>query len=221
VDLTSYTEPVRTVLDQPKQLEVQTYAADLIHRHRVAPVLEGKNPTKGLNFTAGNLAMTVNNSAKALATTIKDQFEWDLMPTPRWAGTKKRVTNWNHQGHIVTKAAEQRGHVDAAVQFITWMAGEGGQTIVAKTGGATPVHKKTAYGPAYLDGSPPGLKLQLDLLEKKGDQSARGFRIWKFFQPWFSAITPILADGFGGEYAVREMAAKATQAGNAALDAAK
>jgi hypothetical protein len=199
---------------------VLEYAVGLIHRHQVAPVLEGSNAVRGLSFDKGNFAITVSNSAKALATGIKDQFQWEVMPTPRWAGTRNRVTNWNHQGHIVMKVAEQRGHGDAATQFAIWMAGEGGQTIVARTGGATPVHKKTATSPVYLDGGPPNLKLQLEMLTRKPDQWARGFRIWKHFQPWFAAITPILALGFAGEISVREMAIRATQAGNAALDAA-
>jgi ABC-type glycerol-3-phosphate transport system substrate-binding protein len=166
--------------------------------------------------------MTVNNGPKGLVTTIKDQFEWDVMPTPRWAGTKKRVTgNNNQQGHIVLKTAEQRGHVDAATQFAMWMAGEGGQAIVARTGGATPVHKKTAYGPLYIDGSPPGLKLQLDLLTKKADQDYRGFRIIKYFAQWYAAVSPILDKGFDGEISVSEMATQATRAGNAVLDSLK
>lgn len=219
VDLTSYTEPIRTIIDSPKQIDVFQYAVDLISRHEVAPLLEGPQGLKGLSFDKGNFAMTVNNGAKSLGATIKDQFQWDVMPTPRWAGTKRRVTQWQHQAHVVTKAAEQRGHVDAAVQFGVWMAGAGGQEIVARTGGATPVHKKTALGPLYLDGTPPGLKLQLDLLTKTNDQSARAFRIWRHFQEWYTAVNPILVEGFSGAISVREMAVKANAAGNAALAA--
>jgi len=222
-DLTTYTTPIRTAIDQPKAMEVWNYAIDLIHRHRVAPVPGGPNQTKGVaSFQAGGLAMAVNNSAKSLGTAIRDQFEWDVMPTPRWAGTKKRVIgNNNQQGHIVLKPAEQRGRVEAATQFAMWMAGEGGQTIVAKTGGATPVHKKTAYGPLYLDGTPPGLKLQLDLLTKKPDQDSRGFRIIKYFSQWYAAVSPILDKGFNGEISTQEMAAQATRAGNVVLDTAQ
>jgi multiple sugar transport system substrate-binding protein len=220
VDLMSYTTPVRTQLDQPKQQEVFQYAVDLIHRQQVAPVLEGKNGVKGLSFEKGNFAMTVNNLPRALVASIGNQFDWDVMPTPRWAGTKKRATNVGHMGHVVTKAAEQRGHVDAAVQFMMWMAGEGGQTIVAKTGGATPVHKKTALSPVYLDGRPPGMRLQLDLLTKKADQDAHGYRLWKTWMPWYNAILPFLQQAFAGDMSVSEMGVKATLAGNAALDAA-
>jgi multiple sugar transport system substrate-binding protein len=218
-DLTTYTEPVRTAIGDPKPMEAWQYAIDLIHRHRVASVPGGPNATQGVaSFQAGSYAMTINNSAKALGASIRDQFEWDVMPTPRWAGTKKRATNWNHQGHIVMKLAEQRGRADAATQLAIWMAGEGGQTIVGKLGAATPVHKKTANSPMYLDGTPPSLKLQLDLLTKKPDQEARGFRIFKHFQPWYTAVLPILTEGFDGVIAVREMGTRAVQAGNAALE---
>jgi len=219
-DLTPYTEKIRTTIDSPKNLEVWQYAVDLIQRHRVSPIASGPNAAKGVAFTSGNLAMAVNNGPKGLLASIKDQFEWELMPTPRWAGTKKRVTNWNQQPHAITKEAEKRGHADAAVRFAIWMGGEPGQTIVAKTGANMPVHKKTAAGTVYLDGSVPTLKMSLDLLTKKPDQDARGFRIFRDFLPWFSAVLPILQSGFAGDIAVRDMAIKATAAGNAALDAA-
>jgi ABC-type glycerol-3-phosphate transport system substrate-binding protein len=220
VDLVSEAAPVRTLLDQPKQLEVFEYAIGLIHRHQVAPLREGANRVQGISFENGSMAISAENAAKKQWFDVKDKFEHDVLPTPRWAGTKRRVTNWGHQGHMVTKAAEQRGHGDAATQFVMWMAGEGGQRFVAETGSATPVHKKTAYGPLYLDGKVPSLKLQLDMLERKPDQFARSPRIFKYSTEWSRAVQPILVQGFGGEISVREMATQATRAGNAALDAA-
>ena len=221
-DLTTYADPIRSAVSAPKTLEAFQYAIELIQRHRVAPIVGGPNAVAGIpGFQAGGYAMTVNNSAKSLGTTIKDQFEWDIMPTPRWAGTKKRVTNWNHQGHIVMKQAEVRGHADAAAQFAMWMTADSASTIVAKTGGATPVNKKIATSTVYLDGSPPSLKLQLDMLAKKPDQDARGFRIFKFFTPWNNAITPVLGEGFFGQIGVKEMGTKADQVGNAAIDSGR
>lgn len=220
VDLVTESAPIRTVLDQPKQLEVLEYAVGLIHRHKVAPVREGQNRLTGISFENGNMAISAENAAKKQWFDVKDKFEHDVLPTPRWAGTKRRVTNWGHQGHTVTKAAEQRGHGDAATQFVMWIAGEGGQRLVAETGGATPVHKKTAHSPLYLDGKVPSLKLQLDMLERKPDQSARGPRIFKYMVEWSRAVTPFLVQGFGGEISVREMATQATRAGNAAVEAA-
>lgn len=66
----------------------------------------------------------------------------------------------------------------------------------------------------------PSLKLQLDMLERKPDQSARGPRLFKYYTEWSRAVSPILVRGFGGEISVREMATQATRAGNAAIDAA-
>lgn len=220
VDLLSDSPPLRTVLDQPKQLEVLEYAVGLIHRHRVAPVREGANRLTGISFENGSMAISVENAAKKQWFDVKDKFEHDVLATPRWAGTKRRITNWGHQGHVVTKAAEQRGVGEQATQFAMWMAGQGGQQLVAETGSATPVHKKTAYSPLYLDGKVPSLRLQLDLLERKPDQSARSPRIFKYSTEWSRAVNPILQQGFGGEISVREMAAQATRAGNAALEAA-
>src|SRR5687767_15453858 len=61
------------------------------------------------SFENGSMAISVENAAKKQWFDVKDRFEHDVLATPRWAGTKRRVTNWGHQGHVVTKAAEQRG----------------------------------------------------------------------------------------------------------------
>jgi multiple sugar transport system substrate-binding protein len=217
-DVVTSSTPIRTAFDQPKQLEVLQYLVDLIHRHQVAPILWGPNAVTGVSFTSGSLAMSVSTGAKGVGASVRDQFQWDVMPTPRWPATRRRVTHANHQPHVVTKAAEQRGHGDAAVQLIMWLAGEQGQTLVAKTGGAVPVHKKAATSPVYLDGNPPSLKTQLDMLTTKPDQEARAWKIWAGWSHWYDAVLPILRQGFGGELSVRDMATKATQAGNAAID---
>jgi ABC-type glycerol-3-phosphate transport system substrate-binding protein len=205
------------VIDQPKQREVFQYAYDLVQRHQVAPVVEGKNALKGLSFPAGNLAMRNGNAPKSLAPTIREQFKWGVMPTPRWAGNKRRSTNSNHAPHVISKQGEERGHAEAAAQFIIWMAGEGGQSIVAKTGAAVPVHKKTAYGPLYLDGTVPTLKVELEMLETKPDQLPRGRPVFREFIPWYAALTGVLAQGFGGEISFQEMITRATQDADAAI----
>jgi ABC-type glycerol-3-phosphate transport system substrate-binding protein len=173
------------------------------------------------SFQQGGIAIqSGNNSAKGLAAQIGNNFEWDVMPTPRWAGTKRRSTNWNHQGHIVMKQAETRGHADAAVQFAMWMTGEDASTIVSKVAGTTPVNKKLAMSNVYLDGTPPGLKTQLDLLTKKPDQDARGFRIFKSFTPWNTAVQPVINEAMFGLISVRDMGIKGDQVGNTAIDTA-
>ena len=218
LDLVDLSGPVRkTIIDQPKQREVFQYAYDLVQRYQVSPVLEGKNAVKGLSFQAGNFGMRNGNAPKTLKDPIKDQFKWGVMPTPRWAGNKKRSTNSNHAPQLISKLGEQRGHAEAAAQFIIWMAGEGGQTIVAKTGAAVPVHKKTAYSSVYLDGSVPTLKTELDMLETKPDQLPRGRPVFREFIPWYAALTAVTAQGFGGEIAFGEMITKATQDADAAI----
>lgn len=196
-DYVSGASPLRTTLDDPKAVAVLTATVDLIGRHKVAAPEYGANKVSSPNFARGEVAITTNVRPKQLHTTIRDQFQWDLMPTPRWAGTKKRVTAWNHQPHVVTKAAEERGKADEAVQLAVWLCGEEGQTFVAKEASYVPVNRKAAAGPLYLNGSPPGLMLLLDgLLTTKGDQSARGYRLWSGYATWLAAVNPILDQAF-------------------------
>lgn len=211
--------PPRTTLDDPRAVAVLQYVVDLVQRHKVAAPEYGPNKlAAGPNFATGGVAITNNVRPKQLHSTIRDQFQWDLMPTPRWAGTKKRVTVWNHQPHVVTRVAEERGKGDEAVYLATWLCGEEGQSFVAREASYVPVNRKAATGPLYLDGSPPGLKLLLDqLTTARGDQSARGYRIWNGYSEWLSAVNPILNQAFGGEIAAQQAATQATQAGNAAI----
>ena len=221
VDLTEGRPPqIKSVLDQPKQLEVLQYCVDMINRYQVAPSLYGQKAVKGLSFANGDFAVSTSTAPKSLVSTIGAKFDWDIMPVPRWAGTKKRVTFWNHQAHMITKAGEQRGHGEAATQFAIWMCGEGGMTFVAKTGGSTPVNKKIALSPVYLEGKPANLKTQLDMLDRKANQDVRGWKLWPSEVPWEAAVKAVLQQGFAGEISVREMATQATRAGDAALIAA-
>jgi multiple sugar transport system substrate-binding protein len=214
-DYVTGTAPLKTTFDDPKVVQVLTAVVDMIQRHKVAAPEYGPNKVPAPNFTKGEVAITSNSKPKQMNASIQGQFQWDLMPTPRWAGTKRRVTTWNHQPHVITRFAEERGRGDAAVEFAMWLCGEEGQTPVAKEGGSIPVNKKAAFGPAHLDGNPPGLKLILDMLQAKPDQSARGYRLWSGYSDWLRETNPILNQAFGGEISVPEAAARATAAGNA------
>jgi ABC-type glycerol-3-phosphate transport system substrate-binding protein len=139
------------------------------------------------------------------------------MPTPRWVGNRRRSTNSNHAPQVISKLGEERGHAEAAVQLLIWMAGEGGQSIVARTGAAVPVHKKTAYSPLYLDGVVPTLKVELEMLETKPDQFPHGRPVFREFIPWYDALRGVLVQGFGGEISFQEMITRATQEADAAI----
>ena len=216
-DYVSSTTPLKTTLDDPKVTQVLTSVVDMIHRHRLAAPEYGANKVASANFTKGEIAMTSNGKPKQMNATIKGEFEWDIMLTPRWAANKKRVTTWNQQPHIVTKFAEERGVADAAVDLAVWLCGEEAQNFVAREGGSTPVNKKSAFGPVHLDGNPPGLKLIMDQMLTKPDQSARGYRLWSGYSTWLSAVNPILNQAFAGEISVQEAVTRATTAGDAAI----
>jgi multiple sugar transport system substrate-binding protein len=216
-DYVSNTTPLKTTLDDPKVVQVVTAVVDMIHRHKIAAPEYGPNKVAVPNFTKGEVAMTSNSKPKQMNAAVQGQFQWDIMPTPRWAGTKRRVTTWNHQPHMLTRFAEERGKGDAATEFAVWLCSEEGQIPLAKEGGSIPVNKKAAFSPAHLDGNPPGLKLILDMLETKGDQSARGYKLWSGYSDWLREINAPLNQAFGGEISVQEALTKATTLGNATI----
>ena len=220
-DLVTNTDPVRSQIDHPKVVEVFQYLVDLIHKHRISPVVQGANAAKGFGFTEGNVAIHKVARPNDTHTAVKERFQMDAMLVPRWPGTRKRSTEVTHQGLMVTRFAKERGREEAATLFATWMGGEPGQTLIARLGGATPVYKKIAYGPLHLDGRVPGLKALLDSLENKGDQQSRMFKIFKGTQEFQDEVSPILNAGFGGDLSVPEMIAQAQRAGQATLDKAR
>jgi multiple sugar transport system substrate-binding protein len=58
--------------------------------------------------------------------------KWKMAPMPQWDSSKPATGNW---GGSATAVTSQSKHVDAAMQFITWMnSSQDGVTLLAGTG---------------------------------------------------------------------------------------
>ena len=161
--------PFKTLFHHEQQLEVFQWAYDTIHKYAVHPQMfdaDRKRLNTDLNFNKGNYAMAGNSSPKGSFKTIKGAFRMQVMHTPRWEGTKNRVTNFNNIPGVVTTKAEKRGALKSAVDFVTFLSGEEAQLVNAETGAAFPVNKKAATSPTYLNEFPElDMKVTTDILE--------------------------------------------------------
>jgi ABC-type glycerol-3-phosphate transport system substrate-binding protein len=94
----------KTLLNTPLVIEAFQHRVDLILKHQVAPPLS----VTGLSFQAGNLAMNLNRTPKALIPLVGSQFEWDVMYIPKWHKSGKRVVRQDDQANWLTDAAKKR-----------------------------------------------------------------------------------------------------------------
>jgi multiple sugar transport system substrate-binding protein len=216
--------PFKTLFHHEQQLEVFQWAYDTIHKYAVHPQMfdgERKRLNRDLSFNKGNFAMAGNSSPKGSFKTIKGAFKMQVMPTPRWEGTKNRVTNFNNIPGVVTTTAEKRGAFGAAVDFVTFLSGEEAQLVNAETGAAFPVNKKAANSPTYLNEFPElDMKVTTEILETLPDQWARGYAVWEHWRAWYDVILPILQEGFSGKWSMPDTAKRASEAGDAIVQKA-
>jgi multiple sugar transport system substrate-binding protein len=102
------------------------WMADLQLKQQVAPSA-AENSSGAYKLEAGRLGFTWStfNLAMYLLTTVKDQFEWDMVPPPHRPGQPAKIwfyTSW----WVFNKASKVS---DAAWNFLHWVGGPEGQRV--------------------------------------------------------------------------------------------
>ena len=102
------------------------WMADLQLKQQVAPSA-AENSNGAFNFERGRLGLTWStfNLAMYLLTTVKDEFEWDMVPPPHRPGQPPKIwfyTSW----WVFNKATKVQ---DAAWNFMHWIGGPEGQRV--------------------------------------------------------------------------------------------
>jgi ABC-type glycerol-3-phosphate transport system substrate-binding protein len=206
----------RSLIAEPGSVEGLQFYVDLMHRHRVAPVLSdgGSNPAD-VTFNNGNVAIgNVSTPGPGLHTSIAGKFDWDVMYMPVGPRTNKRGLFANNQSTIVTNSAVRNGVFEQAAKFSIWLASsKSAQDLVVEIGPNTmPVLKSVFNGPKYLAGPPPGIKILPELMSDFKDPSV--FIGWN---AWRDAVITALRPAFAGMKSVPEAAADAARAGDVVL----
>jgi ABC-type glycerol-3-phosphate transport system substrate-binding protein len=205
----------KTTLADPPAAEAIELALDLIHKHRVAPLV-AQHREKQLGFSKGTYAMTIANSpGRALDKSLTDvgQMEWDFFYMPTMPRTGKRTVQANLQPYVLP--ANKRATVEQAAQLAFFMGGEFVQGLIADTGAASPTFKKLIDSDRYLVPTH-RRKIVLDgHAYRKGMGSA-----FEHYVPWRREVEAQLTKGWNGEQSAKDTALQAARAGDAALAAA-
>jgi multiple sugar transport system substrate-binding protein len=206
----------RTQLDRPEAIEAFQFAFDCIHRHRVAPTLEEQQELgSGDPFISQNVAMKPRNSGfiGTLLEPNRTPFTWDLFHLPRSPRTRQRRATMADQPHWVTFTAKDK--LEEATRFVTFMAGEYTQELIADLRGATPTYKRVQTGARYLAPPPASMKVIAESLPYAVDRKTHAR-----YGDWEAAVRKGLDAGFAGSQNAADAAREATRLGDAVLNAA-
>lgn len=127
--------PTKFMLNDPRGVQAIQFLADLINKDKVAPAFQEMAQIGDSTqlFSSGQAAMVMTNAARL--TTFKDApFKWAVAPLP--AGpTGLRANTVGGAGFGINANTQ---HKAEAWTFLQYLAGQQGQVIFAKAGGAVP-----------------------------------------------------------------------------------
>ena len=205
----------QTMLAAPEATEAIRWVADRIVRERSWVPYGDKTGT----FANGNVAMAfantgaIGSSASGMVQSLRDKFDWDLMPQPKAPRAGKSLTNFNEQPHVLTaKQGGPAGRVDAGFALLLHMAGKDVQTLIARLRGSTPVLRELVNGSPYTDAPPATMSLV-----GRSIDSAVETRFFAGYLEWRDEYAKPLADIWSGKVSVETGVQQAVQAGNAVL----
>lgn len=147
-------EPTRFVMDQPEAIEALQFMGDLINEYKVAPsfaqMLQMGNTTQ--MFQGGQVAMTMTNAAR-IPTFQEADFNWDVAPLPM-GPTGIRSNTAGGAGYVISSTTK---YPEEAFTFLSFLAGEEGQSIFASTGVAVPAYDSPKTKEAFINALPEGV----------------------------------------------------------------
>ncbi|MGC4191434.1 MAG: sugar ABC transporter substrate-binding protein [Thermomicrobiales bacterium] len=169
--------------------------------------VQQSNPVAETLFPAGQVAFIPAGSFRAATYGALD-LDLGVAPLP----TKvKQATITHGVSNVIWKGASNPG---AALEWIKWLHGEEAETILGKSGATIPALSGTQQG--WVDSFP---NLDLQVFVDSAENFGFSFNWPQDVGDWLTAVQDVLVDGWAGNIPANEIAAKATDAGNAILKA--
>ena len=142
------------------------WVVDIVQRYHVAPTFT-ENKTQAPKFISGVLATDqVSSPGHPLNSQISNQFEWDVMPTPKHPTSGKPAQMLVTGGPmLVTKKATQHGNLREAVQVLIEFYNKEIQQLYndgSRNPTSLPPLKSVANSPEALKPPPQNLKVVVD-----------------------------------------------------------
>ncbi|KKM82719.1 hypothetical protein LCGC14_1316700 [marine sediment metagenome] len=140
----------RCVFNSAETRETVQFVYDLIVTHKVAPMPGEQNGL--LLFTTGRAAMLP--ALRSLVPMFRAQlpFEWDVGPTPGWAGKPPRVMVSVGNPRVVSSRTR---HPEEAWQFLKFLTGKEAARMLARSGRYCMARRSAAESEEFLKTTPP------------------------------------------------------------------
>jgi multiple sugar transport system substrate-binding protein len=150
--------PKKCLLDSTEAIEGIQYRQDLIYKYKVMPSPSQLSAMGGVGaadlFIQGKAAMFLSGIWKTpyFRETVKSK--WDAAMFPKSPKGKKGYLI-SGGGYSILKSTK---HPDEAWKLLTYLSGEDGQKMLARTGLAQPANRTIAESADFLDNKPPASK---------------------------------------------------------------
>jgi multiple sugar transport system substrate-binding protein len=194
------------VLDEPAGDEAVQFITNIFLDNLTPSIaIQQSNPVAETLFPAGQVAFISAGSFRAATYGALD-LDLGVAPLPR---KERQATITHGLANVIWKNASNPG---AALEWVKWLHGDAAEQILAESGST--ISSLAGTQQAWVD-SNPDLDLQIFV------DAALNYGI-SFNWPldagdWLTAVQDVLVDGWAGNIPVDEIAAKATEAGNAAF----
>lgn len=141
-------KPTQLFLDDPAVVEIFQFASDTINKYNWMPsnneVFLGAGSTMQDEFRKGRIAMLQSGAWEIRDMRSKMREEWDIAPFPTFArGTTRNLPG---EGGGLAILASSR-HPKEAWEFVKYLAGEPGLTLIAQAGETQPSIRRLALTP--------------------------------------------------------------------------
>ncbi len=205
----------KTMFDQPQALKAWEYLINKIHVHKTAP---GPEQVKGFYdshtnpFDAGVVGIFPSGRVSTTGyglDSIKDRFEWTLLPAVSAPGGGPAAHSWACRPHLVTRAAQRDGVAGESLALAVFLAGEEYQRRVGIERGHMPVHKAAIGAPESLKPPPQGMKWLKYYADRPDNRSLFPFSTWR---DWYARHRELAQKGWTGEQTPAAEALAACQA---------
>lgn len=200
----------KVVLTEPAADEAIQYITKFFTDELTPSIaVQQSNPVAETLFPAGQVAFIPAGSFRAAT---YGALDLDLGVAPLPTG-KKKATITHGVSNVIWKGASNPG---AALEWVKWLHGEEAETILGKSGATIPALAGTQQG--WVDAIP---KLDLQVFVDSAEDFGFSFNWPQAVGDWLTAVQDVLVDGWAGNIPADQIAAKATDAGNAILDQKK
>jgi multiple sugar transport system permease protein len=146
--------PTRILYDDPRWIKAIQFQADMMNKWRVMPTqldYAGENTNAVDLFVQGRLAMHLSGIWDSPNFRVITDFDWDVVQFPR-SETGGRAWATGGSGYGITRDSR---HPAEAFEFVKYIAGLPGESVLAANGRAQPALMSLAHSPIWNDNGKP------------------------------------------------------------------